>query len=187
MLIPLGFLAGSGGGVDSGFELIRTEIISGSSTSSVVFNVSSLASTYRHLQIRFAARSTRSGEVVSNLNLRLNGATSGYFSHILDTSGGTTVRGVAGSLSYLYLSEWLPGATGTSNAFLAGTIDLLDAFSTTKNKTIRTLNGVPASVNAIALNSGGWFNTSAITSIEFYDGFAPLLAGTRVSLYGIKG
>jgi len=42
-------------------------------------------------------------------------------------------------------------------------------------------------VNNIALKSGLWVNTAAVTSISFANSSGDMVAGTRFSLYGIKG
>jgi hypothetical protein len=69
-----------------------------------------------------------------------------------------------------------------------GVIDILDAFETTKNKTIRSFGGqVGSGANLILLHSGFWNNTAAISSITLGVNGAPQFAtGCRFSLYGIK-
>jgi hypothetical protein len=70
-------------------------------------------------------------------------------------------------------------------------IDILDAFSTTKNKTVRSLSGaVSGDSNArrVDLNSGVRLSSNSIDSlsiisINISDELAP---GSRYSLYGIR-
>jgi len=86
MLIPIGFL---GGGAPAGsYELITTTIL-GSSTSSVT--LSSIPSTYKHLEVRYTARQSGSG----NLNYMfysVNGVTSGiYGTHYLLGQGSSVI------------------------------------------------------------------------------------------------
>jgi hypothetical protein len=77
----------------------------------------------------------------------------------------------------------------TASSFGAGVIDILDPFSTTKNKTLRGLGGITSSeATNIALRSGSWASTSAVTSITCLPFSADnWVAGSRFSLYGIKG
>jgi hypothetical protein len=52
MLIPFGVFSAAGSSVSNSYELISTTILPNSSSTSVTFDVSSLASTYKHLQVR---------------------------------------------------------------------------------------------------------------------------------------
>jgi hypothetical protein len=67
-------------------------------------------------------------------------------------------------------------------------MDILDYGVTTKNTTMRALNG-GHEYNWIALASGVWMNTAAVTSITFNMPLtsANFVSGTRFSLYGIRG
>jgi hypothetical protein len=79
--------------------------------------------------------------------------------------------------------------SSTSNAFSTSVIDILDAYSSTKNKTVRILGGFADGANSrMRLGSGAWLNTASITSISITDGESQsFVAGSRFSLYGIKG
>jgi hypothetical protein len=81
-----------------------------------------------------------------------------------------------------------PGNTFTASAFAAGIMDILDAFSTTKFKTVRSLSGQVGNDNALSLQSGLYRSTNAATSVTVlnWDG-ANLAANSRFSIYGIKG
>ena len=177
--------AGAGGvvGIPSDYELISTSLIS-SNTPSVTFDVSTLASTYKHLQIRATARSgqTASGEYI---NVRLNGATS-YWHHGLEGNG-SSVTSYGGSVTSMAMAQVARGDS-TASSFGAGVIDILDAFSTTKNKTLRGLGGITTSgATNIALRSGSWASTNAVTSITCLPFSADnWVAGSRFSIYGVK-
>jgi hypothetical protein len=177
--------AGAGGLVAAGdYELISTTLIS-SNTPSVTFDVSSFASTYKHLQIRATARSgqTASGEYI---NVRLNGATS-YWHHGLEGNG-STVTSYGSSTSSMAMAQVARGDS-TASSFGAGVIDILDPFSTTKNKTLRGLGGITTSgATNIALRSGSWASTDAVTSVTCLPFSADnWVAGSRFSIYGLKG
>jgi hypothetical protein len=185
MLIPLGILASAGSAPTGDYELISTTVL-GSNQASVVFDVSSFASTYKHLQIRSVARTARNenGDILS---LRFNGdSATNYRWHKLFGNGSTVV-----STTYpenrLELAR-VPAATSTTNAFGGQVVDILDPFSTTKNTTARCLFASEmVALSEVGLQSGFWNNTASITSIEVRGDNGNLVAGTRVSLYGIKG
>jgi hypothetical protein len=173
----------------SDYELIETQIL-GSAQASVVFDVSSFASTYKHLQIRWTARTTvnqsGSGET---LRIRFNGVSSStYRGHGLYGQSG-----VAQSFSYADTSLGIsraadsPSATGV---FGAGVTDILDAYSTTKNTTIRNFGGQVSNITGnanIYLDSGVFLNTDAIDSIFIAPFTASnIIAGSRFSIYGVK-
>jgi hypothetical protein len=82
------------------------------------------------------------------------------------------------------------GNTGVAGAFGLGITDIFDAFDTSKNTTTRTLGGrnpVNNNEDRIALSSGLWVNTDAITSLRLSPEAGSLwLANSRFSLYGIR-
>ncbi len=183
-LSPYGFTRGAAAA--GAMELISTTLLS-STTSSVTF--SSIASTYKHLQIRATARSNYNA-TLGGFAIRFNSDTgSNYTYHILD---GDTVQASSfgGSSQTNGLVTLITGNTATANAFGAAICDVLDYASTTKNKTVRTLGGrVSTYQNSnIRLGSSLWLSTSAITSITLFDHIGgSFVSGSRFSLYGIKG
>jgi hypothetical protein len=188
MLIPFGVLSAAGaGGVAGDYELIESVIL-GTDTSSITFSsLATYASTYKHLQVRMTARSSRNTGTFDSVSLRLNGDTgSNYAWHRLVNDGGSVIStastsqtaGRAGSISQ---------ANSTANIYGAIVIDLLDPYSTTKNTTVRSLMGV-VSPNEISLISSLYNNTSAISSFNLFSETSNnFLAGSRFSLYGIRG
>jgi hypothetical protein len=189
-LFPLGILsaAGAGGGAAlSDYELIETQIL-GSNQASVVFSsLGTYSSTYKHLQIRATVRDNRSGFPGSILYIRMNGDTgSNYAAHQLRGTGSAVESYSQGTpTASPFVSETV-GPTGTANAYAGVVIDLLDVYSTTKNKTYRALGGFAQSINIINIGSGMRMNTEAISSITLF-GAGDLVTGSRFSLYGIKG
>jgi hypothetical protein len=184
MLIPLGFLAGSGGGLDSDFELIETQIL-GSSQASITFSsLGTYSSTYKHLQIRLAARGSGSG-TISSIYARLNGdTTSNYRSHLL-FGNGSTVQTSVSTLDTQFLASLHANSGAAANVFGAAVIDILDAY-VAKNKTIRSFGGVAPT--ELSFVSGLWMNTASLTSINLRPEVAgDWVTGSRFSLYGIKG
>lgn len=190
MLIPFGILsaAGAGGAVStaSDYELISTTIL-GSAAPSVTFDVSTFASTYKHLQIRAVHRDTTTSGATTGFWLRFNGvSTSSYWWHRLSGNGVTVASDNGGSTTRI-LTGISASNSSTANGFSATVIDILDPYSTTKNTTIRALCGVANSGSSeVNLNSGLFNSTASITSVELTVD-ANIVAGSRFSIYGIKG
>lgn len=185
--------AGAGGAPDlpSDYVLINTQIL-GTAQSSITFNVSGLGSTYRHLQIRAVARDTATNESRS-VALRFNGDTgTNYNSHLLIgiNLGSNQLYSEGAANTTSLRAGTIPGNQQNANVYGSLIVDLLDPFSTTKNKTGRTFGGFFNTANPylfeIGTYSGAWRNTSAITSIEMLGGTS-FMAGSRFSIYGIRG
>ena len=190
MLIPFGVLSAAGAevGIVSDYELISTTIL-GSSAASVTFSsLGDYSSTYKHLQIRFSARSDRSGTNNDNLSLRLNGDSgSNYAFHSLAGDGGSAFTARGTSATRVDFGQMIAGATTTAQSFGSGFIDILDVYAT-KNKTVRGLAGLNGSNSWIFLTGGVWINTGSVTSLTFGSvSGSNLISGSRFSLYGIKG
>lgn len=184
-MLPLGLLSqGGGAGGAAAFELISTQLIS-SDTASVTF--SSIPSTYKHLQMRFTARTTDAMDL-GGVGVRFNSDSgSNYSYHYLDGNGSSVTSG-SGASQANGIATIVTGATSTSNAFGAGIMDLLDYASTSKNKTIRTLGGKTTTGSYVRLASSAWYSTSAISSITLFDTVGgSYVSGSRFSLYGIRG
>jgi hypothetical protein len=187
MLIPFGILS-SAAGVEVGetYELIASEILTTSQASITFSNLGDYSATYKHLQIRAVAKDDFTALAVSDFYLTLNGASSNFKDHFLRGNGSSVTSGSFGYTTVIEQGNMVSSGAGLTNIFGAYVIDILDAFSTTKNTTTRTLTGYNAgSANQIYLSSGAWFNTSAITSINLRSN-SNLVAGSRFSLYGIK-
>jgi hypothetical protein len=182
-LFPLGILSAAGvSGFSSDYELISSTIL-GTTQAEVVFDVSSFASTYKHLQIRATGRTNRSG-TVDFAKLTFNGVTSGYSRHYLLGDGSSVSSSGGTSAAFMYGPRF-SGNNASANVFGVGVIDILDPFSSTKNKTVRQLTG---EATQLWLTSGAYLSTTPVSSI----GFAPeigttFLTGSRFSLYGIRG
>jgi hypothetical protein len=183
MLLPFGTLAATR--VDSDFELISSEILTGTQGSVVFSNLGNFSSTYKHLQVRMTARSNHAGAAI--ITIRLNGDTgNSYAWHSMFGNGSSVGAGAVSSTNVMDFTI-IPSATEASNAFSACVVDLLDVYSTAKNKTVRLLNGSSVSgANRINFASGARFNTASLTEISFST-YASYVAGSRFSLYGIRG
>lgn len=167
--------------VANDYVLIGTTYLS-SSQASVTFDLTGLSGTYKHLQIRYTGRASRSGATTDPMIIKLNGSTQTYGHHLFGNGSSVGSGNIATSYSLL---DAITGATAPANAFGAGVIDILDPFVTTKNKTIRAFTGANT---VVALSSTFWNSTSAVTSITLSSFSATdFLANSRFSIYGIKG
>jgi predicted transcriptional regulator len=189
----LGIMASSisGSKIATGaFYSIATATVTSGGTTSVTF--SSIPSTYTHLQIRAIANDTTTSAPASSQNyVTFNGDTgTNYWYHSI-YGNGTTASSQGGSgYSGIYV---LAGATtgGVANNLMTPSImDILDYTNTNKYKTTRTLSGT--NVNAtgggkyIALQSGAWANTAAITSIVITSLGTAFDQYSSFALYGVK-
>jgi hypothetical protein len=172
--------AGGGGGA---YDLLETTTLA-TETETVTFSsLNTLASGYDHLQIRMVVR----GGSGDNIGVRLNlDETSSYAYHRLRGNGSTVVSSASTSDTQIMGLE-MPTSGYVSNSFGAIVMDILDFSSSVKNTTIRALGGHAADGNRIALLSGLYNDTDAVTSVSINGRGTGLGAGCRFSLYGIKG
>jgi hypothetical protein len=186
----LGILASATTGnlFDSDYESIQTYTVGSGGTTSVSFT--SIASTWKHLQIRWIAREN-TGSVSTpdeNIRIRFNSDTgSNYSLHRLNGTGSATyVDGYANESDVV--ATGFSGNGATASIYGAGVIDILDYGNTNKYKTVRLLSGVDQNGSgAVWFNSGNWRNTNAITSIELRESTNGFKQYTQFALYGIKG
>jgi hypothetical protein len=188
MLIPFGVLSAAAfAPFDSDYELIQSTILTSNQASVTFSNLGDYSSTYKHLQVRVVGKTDRTAADTDFFILRLNGDTgSNYSAHQLQGASGSVTSTAGVSQTSIGISRM----AGNDNAsiFGAAVIDLLDVYSTTKNKTIRNLGGVVSGGSFILLQSGARLNTASITSLSLGVGFGTnILSGSRFSLYGIKG
>ena len=171
------------------FDLLQSEVLTGSAASVTFSGLSAYASTYQHLQIRANGRISTSTNFTSAY-MRLNGdSASNYSGHELVGNGSSVGSGGQANATEPYIWR-VSGASAASGAFSAAVIDLLDPFETTKYKTIRSLSGGhyinAANPAIIQISSSSWRNTSSVTSLEFRSATGDFVSGTRISLYGVK-
>jgi hypothetical protein len=165
------------------YESIATVSLTGSQAT---ISFTSIPSTFKHLQLRFIARSTRvsAGDYV---NMRFNGNSSSiYAKHSLNGDGSGAGSNAQTSAAQIELNR-IAAANATANVFGAGVIDILEYTNTNTNKTTRALIAYDNNGSGeVHFQSGLFANTSAITSIAFTcnNDFA---ANTQFALYGIKG
>ena len=167
------------------YESIATVLVGSGGQANIDFT--SIASTYKHLQVRWLARNNQSAPD-DTLAIQFNGDTaSNYALHLLYGDGSST-----GAVGLSNRSEILVGYqtsnSASANQFGVGILDILDYANTNKFKTVRNLGGDDRNGGGtVALASGLWRSTSAITSIKFFSGGASFQQHSQFALYGIKG
>jgi hypothetical protein len=185
-VIPLGILAAAGAGAVAAvgsYDLLATEILTTSQSSVTFSSLGDYAADYQHLQVRMAIRGAGAyGSLRAQVTFNSN--TTGYSSHGLIGTGSSVVSEAYTSEAFGRLGRVI-GNSGTSNSFAGLVTDVLDPFESTKNTTIRTLNG-NTGYNQIQLYSTLWNNTAAVTSMAITPEAGNWIAGSRFSLYGIR-
>ena len=166
----------SAGVVPSTEYLISTTVLP-ALASSVTLDASSFAGIYKHLKVVIAI-APRDDQW---LNLRINNDTTNanYRVHFLRGTGSVvnsfSSGGEAGAMNYLYNIG--------DNIASSIVVDILDAYSTTKNKVIRTFGG--STNRSVIFGSGLWMSTNSITTLEFSPNVGNWAIGSRFSLYGV--
>lgn len=175
------FRSMSVGNLPSSEYLIQSALLTQSETS-IVFDVSGLGSQFRHLQLVWIFRDSRSS-AFGEATVRFNGdSASNYREHNLRGDGNSVT-----SASYARSGVFIEGTgnTAAANSFAGGVMDILDAFNANKNTVVRYLSGRTGD-NFVALNSTLWVNTAPLTSITISPtSSASFLQGSRFSLYGV--
>lgn len=170
------------------YDSIATVTVGAGGQSQIDFT--SIPSTYKHLQVRIMARGGTSGaSMQSKMAFNSDTSTANYVSHGL-SGNGTSASASAQTSGVIVQVPFgrQVGSTGLASAFGVSVIDILDYTNTSKNKTSRVLTGQDQNGSGdIALASGLWLSTSAITTISFtnQDG-ANYLQYSSFALYGIK-
>jgi len=172
----------------SSYESIATATGTGSSTT---ISFSSIPSGFKHLQIRGIGRSDGVSTSLTKLLLRFNSDSGTNYSwHYLLGDGGTASALGGASATSIELREGLIRASMLANTMSAYLVDILDAFSSSKNKTVRAFTGIEENdtntASRITITSGLWMNTNAITSIDLVSFSGNLSTSTTFALYGIK-
>jgi hypothetical protein len=178
------------------FESIQTVTVGAGGQSTISFT--SIPSTYTHLQLRGACRSSGTGGLnnVGTLMRFNNDTGSNYWWHeVFGTSTGPTGGSYGQADSQIYIQPFSPDNGSASGIFGVNVTDILDYANTNKFKVSKTLNGDDLNgANSgsqggwVALVSGLWRNTGAINRIDIYmEGGTNLVQNSTYALYGVKG
>ncbi len=171
-------------------EPIATTLVGAGGTNSIIFN--DIPQTYKNLQIRLMSRNNRAS-TADTLGIQFNGDTSisnyvwQHYIYANNGSAGAAGYGTGVNAS-IYLGD-CPSASASANIFSISVTDILDYGSTSKNKTLRSLNGKEAGTSAqgfVSFSSGAWLSTTPISSIKIFCNNGNFVQYSRFSLYGIK-
>lgn len=173
------------------YESIATVSVGSGGSSSISF--SSIPSTYKHLQIRAIVATTQGNDRGNTaIYAQFNSDTGTNYSwHQLKGNNSAATSTNFANENAIYGSDTLY-AGGVTGVYGAQIIDILDYSNTSKYKTVRVLNGFDSNSattgnTSIALNSGLWRSTAAISTITIpYTGFN-YKQYSHFALYGIKG
>lgn len=172
------------------FDSIATVTVGAGGASSIDFT--SIAGTYKHLQLRGITRCTKADTGVENVVMSFNSNTTytDYRTHYLQGTGAAAEAGDLQVSSFYSNAGLTLGDNATASIYTATIIDILDYADTNKNTTVRVLSGVDVNGagGLIRFASSVWLKTDAITSISIN----PRSAGnfkqySTFALYGVKG
>lgn len=176
----------AGAGVASDYELLETTELA-SSASSVTFSGLGSYTDYKHLQIRMTIRSDRSN-TLDTMYFQANADTGTNYSWHYLRGNGSSVSSFGEASQSEPLTAFVEAGLSATDSFSGQVMDILDFSNTNKNTTLRILSGITGNATIISLNSVLWNDTSAVTSLLFSPVFGTnFVAGSRFSLYGIKG
>ena len=163
------------------YDSIATVTI-GSAQSTISF--SSIPSTYKHLQVRFASINASSQSIIMQLN---SDTASNYAKHALIGTGASANAYGFATQSYINIQGY--AAAGATPNPVVGVVDILDYGNTNKYKTARAIAGFDANGSGeIGLMSGLWQSTSAVSTITFkLESGGNFNQYSSFALYGIKG
>ena len=178
-------LAGNNYYVPPSYESIASVTVGAGGSPSIEFT--SIPSTYVALELRAIVR----GDIAYCLfTFNNDTTTSNYVDHYMQGNGSSAYAG-ADVNTLAGIGFWNPPPLAATNTFLAGTLDIIDYASTSKYKTVKSINGFDNNGSGvITLQSGLWKSTSAISSLKIVsNGGAsyPFLQYSTFALYGIKG
>ena len=171
------------------YESIATVTVGAGGASSVDFT--SIAGTYKHLQVRGISRSSTAISGTFDMWMRFNSDSgTNYTFHALQGDGAAASASGATAQARVRLFNAIPGASSTANTFGVLITDILDYSNTNKNKTVRSLYGANDNTTNTEyrsiFHSSLWSNTAAITSITLLPESGNFAQYSSFALYGIK-
>lgn len=185
-------LAGVGAGPTGDYQSIATTTVGAGGTPTITF--SDIPSTYKHLQIRYAAKNSGTTENFVQMKWVYNSDTAtNYSNHYIYGSGSATGSAATTSVDSAGGANGLIGiifdnAVTVPNMFSVGVLDIVDYADTNKYKTSKLLFGADLNgLGRVSLLSSNWRSTSAINSIAFSCVTGNFMQYSHFALYGIKG
>lgn len=159
--------------------LIQRQTVASTATS---ITFSSIPQTYSSLQIR-ASVNNAGGNISTSMQFNSDTGTN-YAKHILYADGTSALASGVASTSSMTFQMY---SGNTTNNYSGTIIDIHDYANTSKYKTIRGLTGYDNNGSGlIALGSGLWMNTAAVSTITIGVAGSNWTAGSTIALYGMK-
>lgn len=185
----LGIIASSKSKGKVGFNSIATITMAGGETSATF---SSIPQTYTDLQLRVFAKDTNTSIAAAAsvlLQFNADSGTNYVFHNLQGDSSAVTASGSI-TQTYIPMNASMLSGTGQTSVFGVGIMDIYDYTSASKFKTTKAIAGgdynASSTTVGIAMSSGLWQNTAAITSLTVNKSSTAFAAGTVLALYGIK-
>lgn len=177
-------MLGVGGALATNFDSIATASGTGSSNT---ISFTSISSAYKHLQIRYIARSTFAGTSINLLYTLNNDTTAANYPWHALRGDGASASSINGLTLNLLINEGFTGSTAGTGQMGVGVIDFLDYANTNKNKTQRALGGQDRNgAGQVTFQSSLWLNTAAINRIDLIAQSGNFTTDSHFALYGIK-
>lgn len=163
------------------------------------FDFQNIPASYYDLRLLLSVRGTTTTGNDCDVNMTINGVSSGYRSVMMypntNTSTTGTSNGVSGTSLVGTSMPWgggvMPTANGTANSFMNGWV-LIPGYVNTENLPVRTLGSWFGSIRAGGSNVfygaayGASNTTSVVNRVTLTPSSGLFLAGSTVSLYGVK-
>jgi hypothetical protein len=178
------------------FDSIATTTVGAGGAATISFT--SIPATYKHLQIRYLAKTNRATYGVDDAFITLNSDVTGanYYSHWIYGTGSSALAtygvGNGGGGQGIFWGFAFSTTQISPTGFAGGVIDVLDYANTNKNKTLRGLMGFDANGGTaggyggtVTFASGAWFSTSATNNITIKSN-GSFQEYSQFALYGVK-
>lgn len=162
-------------------------------TASASVSFTSIPSDYKHLQIRGWVKYTPTGNDRSAVTVRFNSDSGSNYNHGALYGTGTNIysdQAINQSATRLASVAAPSSASNYTSTFGMFVADILDYANTNKYKTIMGIGGYDSNSNTysnVAMQSGGWLSTAAITSMAITPDSGNWSVGSQFTLYGVKG
>jgi hypothetical protein len=175
------------------YDALATVTVPSGGVSSVTF--AGIPQGYKHLQIRYIAKSTRTGAGYDSCNFQFNSDTGSNYSFHEFIGDGRPYITVSGNANTTAIEATMICAnySGQTSMFGSGIVDILDYASNSKFKTTKALGGYNSNTVTTSnvegfsgIVSGSWRSTNPITSIKFYAPSGNLMEFSSFALYGVK-
>jgi hypothetical protein len=166
------------------FELIYATTVGSGGTSQIDFTT--IPSTYTDLCVKWSLRSSTSSW--ANINVLLNGATSGYTMRFIQSSGSSATSYNATAYSDSTFFGYNPGTSQTASTFSNGEI-YIPNYAGSANKSISgdNVSENNATTAYSHLVAGLYSSSAAITGVRLIDANGGNLAQYSTAyLYGVK-